>query len=63
MDFTTGDLAVYAGVFAAVVVLGERIARITPTETDNNFFNWLRKLAMVFGIVVPDNPGKSKEPK
>lgn len=52
------------GVIAVFLILaGERIALLTPTETDNNFFKWLRKGAKLVGLVFPDNPGKPKEPK
>jgi hypothetical protein len=50
-----------AGVLAAVVLLAERVARLTPTETDNRILRKVKQLADVVGINVPDNPGKPKE--
>jgi hypothetical protein len=50
-----------AGVLAAVVLLAERVARLTPTETDNRVLRKVKQLADVVGINVPDNPGKPKE--
>lgn len=48
------------GIAALVILLGERVARLTPTETDNKIFKALRRLAQVVSIDVPDNPGNPK---
>lgn len=44
----------------AAVVFAEKIARITPTETDNKVIAWVYKIFAVIGIKVEDNPGKPK---
>ena len=49
------------GVIAALVILaGERVARLTPTETDNKVLMKVRKIAQILGIDVPNNPGSFK---
>lgn len=61
LELVTENWPQIAGVIAAVVLLAERIARLTPTETDNRVLRRVKKLADVIGINVPDNPGKPKE--
>ena len=46
------------GVIAALAIpLGERIARPTPTETDDKILQSIRKIAMGVGLDFPDNQG------
>lgn len=46
------------GVAVAFVLAFEKLAKLTPTETDNKILGWLYKLFSVLGIKVKDNPGK-----
>lgn len=59
-EFVQNHWLEISGIVALVILLGERVARLTPTETDNKIFQALRKLAQVVSIDVPDNPGKPK---
>jgi hypothetical protein len=52
------EISVIAGI---VIVLASRVAKLTPTQTDDKVVAALRKLALVLSIDVPDNPGKPKE--
>lgn len=47
-----------AGVLAAFVLLFDRIAKMTPTKTDDKVLTWLYKIASVLGLNVSDNKGK-----
>jgi hypothetical protein len=58
LEFITEHWPQIAGVLAAVVLLAERVARLTPTKTDNRILRRIKKAADVIGINVPDNPGK-----
>jgi hypothetical protein len=60
LELVTENWPQIAGVLAAVVLLAERVARLTPTETDNKILRRVKRLADVIGINVPDNPGKPK---
>jgi hypothetical protein len=58
LELVTENWPQIAGVVAAVVLLAERVARLTPTKTDNRILRRIKKAADVIGINVPDNPGK-----
>ena len=45
---------VYAGAIAAAILLFDRIAKITPTNTDNEILKIILKIATVLGIKVED---------
>ena len=61
ISFITENWVEIAAALAALILAGERIARITPTETDNKVLQVIRKVANVVGINVPDNPGTPSE--
>ena len=44
----------YAGVVALVVLLGERLARITPNTTDDKVVMYIRKALRVIGVDLPN---------
>lgn len=52
------DMAEISGGIAMLILLAERVARITPTKTDNRVLKVIRRVANVLGLNVPDNPGK-----
>lgn len=54
MEFLTQNAAEVTGIFALVILLAERVARLTPTNSDNKIVQILRKAANVLGINVPD---------
>lgn len=54
METLVIQYADYIAIAVATIILAERIARITPTETDNKVLQWVRKIANVVGINVPD---------
>ena len=56
--FITNHWVEISGVIALVILLAERIARLTPTETDDGIVKRLRAIARVLSIDVRDNPGK-----
>ncbi len=58
MEDLINNWEVWAGIIAAAVILFERIAKITPTETDNKVLKTIYKVASVLGINVKDNEGK-----
>lgn len=61
MEWLIQNWEAIAGTAAVAILLAERIARLTPTETDNRWLKTVKRLADVIGINVPDNPGKKKE--
>lgn len=42
------------GVIAAFVLFFDRLAKLTPTESDNNLVRSLYKIFAVLGVKVPD---------
>ncbi len=47
----------YAGVFAAFILLFDRVAKLTPTESDNKIVKTLYRVSAFLGVKVKDNPG------
>jgi len=47
-------LAKYAGIVALVVLLGERLARLTPNKTDDKVIMYVRKALRVIGVDLPN---------
>ena len=52
------DYAPYIAAVTAFVVLAEKIAKLTPTKTDDKFVGYAHKLFSVLGLNVKDNAGK-----
>lgn len=50
----------YGGVAALVILLGERLARLTPNKTDDKIVDVLRKGLRIVGVDFP-NIEKSEE--
>ena len=46
--------ATWFGIVAAAILLGERIAKLTPTNTDNKVLRFIRKAARAIGLDFPD---------
>ena len=61
MEAFLANWETYAGVIAAFVLLMDRIAKLTPTETDNKWMKSLYKITAVLGVKVRDNEGKKNE--
>lgn len=47
-----------AGIVAFVMLAADKIAKITPTKTDDKALQWVRKIARAIAVDVKDNPGK-----
>ena len=58
MEDLINDWPKWAGLIAAAILLFDRIAKVTPTETDNRFLKTIHRIASVLGIKVKDNEGK-----
>lgn len=58
IDLITNNWEWLAGTVALVLVLAERIVRLTPTQTDDKVLNVVRKFFAVVGLLPKDNPGK-----
>ena len=58
VEFVTSNWEWLAGTAALVLVLAERIVRLTPTQTDDKVLNIVRKIFAVVGLLPKDNPGK-----
>ena len=54
------DYGAYVGVAAAFVLAFDRLAKLTPTKTDDKIVSYAYKLFSVLGMRVKDNPGKNK---
>ncbi len=58
MEWITANWAEIGVVIGGFIFVFDRIAKLTPTETDNKIVALLYKAASVLSIKVPDNPGK-----
>jgi hypothetical protein len=47
----------YFGVAAAAILLFDRLAKLTPTKSDDAILNWLYKIFAILGFKIKDNPG------
>lgn len=54
IDFFTQNFAEIAGIAALVIIIAERIAKLTPTESDNKIVQAIRKTAKALGLDFPD---------
>tara|TARA_R110000751_G_scaffold13143_8_gene44472 strand:- start:4633 stop:4806 length:174 start_codon:yes stop_codon:yes gene_type:complete len=54
MEQILTDYAPWIAAGTALVVLAEKIAKITPTNADNIAVNWIYKIFSVIGINVKD---------
>lgn len=55
---TTLDWTAYVAVVLAFIVAFEKLALLTPTESDNKIVGYAYKLFAVLGLKIPDNKGK-----
>lgn len=55
------DYGVWLGAAAFFIAGFERLARITPSKTDDAVVGVFYKIFSVLGVHVPDNPGKAEE--
>lgn len=55
------DWSAYLGVAAAFILAFDRLAKLTPTETDNKIVAAAQKLFALLGAKVEDNPGTPPE--
>lgn len=51
---TATTVAAWAGVAAAFVLFFDRLAKLTPTESDNKIVAYAYKVFAVLGLKVPD---------
>jgi len=56
------NLALVLAAAVALVNIAERLARLTPTKSDDKWVARLYKLLAVLGAKVADNPGKPDDP-
>ncbi len=64
MDWTAtfvAEYGVWLGAAAFFIVGFERLARLTPSKTDDAIVSVFYKIFSVLGVHVPDNPGKADE--
>ena len=47
-----------AGIVALLILVFDRIAKLTPTETDDKVVEAVYRIASVLGLRFEDNPGK-----
>jgi hypothetical protein len=50
-----------AGIAALLILAFDRIAKITPTKTDDKIVKFIQRAATVLGVKVRDNPGKAAD--
>lgn len=58
--FTSSSWTEISGVIALWVLAFDRLAKITPNNTDNQIIEWLAKIFAVLGVKVPDLEENSK---
>ena len=58
MDDIFGNLLVqvggYAGLAVLVMTIADRVAKLTPTTSDDKVVQWVRKIAKAIAADVPD---------
>ena len=62
MDWTetfVAEYGVWLGAAAFFIAGFERLARLTPSKTDDAIVSVFHKIFSVLGVHVPDNPGKA----
>ena len=57
MDWLIENWASVAGIAAAVVLVFDRLAKLTPTNSDNAWVERLQRLFALIGLKVSDNEG------
>ena len=55
------NIEAYIAVFLAFVMFFERVAKLTPTNSDNKWAKSLNRIATVLGARVKDNEGQTRE--
>jgi hypothetical protein len=58
MESFMTDYADYIAVAVGFVIFFDRLAKITPTESDNKIVAYAYKLFAILGLKVKDNTGK-----
>lgn len=58
MEWILSNYGEVAGILALVVLVADRIAKLTPTESDNKIVKGIYRVFAIVGIKVPDIPGK-----
>jgi len=54
LEFIQTHTSELAGIAAAIILAAERIARLTPTNSDNKVVQVIRKIANAIGLNFPD---------
>lgn len=54
LQFLIENAAEIGGIVALVILAAERVARLTPTNTDNKVLQFVRKIANALGLNFPD---------
>ena len=54
MEWLTNNYSEIAGVAAAFVLFFDRLAKLTPTESDNKIVALAHKVFAILGLKVPD---------
>lgn len=60
IDYIASHWVEFGVAFGALIFAADRIARLTPTKSDDKAVAMLYRLASVLSIRVPDNPGDQK---
>ncbi len=59
LETFVAEYGAWLGVATFFIAAFERLARITPTKTDDAIVGVFHKIFSVLGVNVPDNPGKA----
>lgn len=54
MEWFLSNYGEIAGTFAALILFFDRLAKLTPTDSDNKIVAMLYKLFAILGLKVPD---------
>lgn len=54
MDWIMTNWMEVAGIAALTIIVFERIARLTPTQSDDIAVQWVRRIASTIGLNFPD---------
>lgn len=54
MEYILNNWMEIAGIAALAILIGERVALLTPTKSDDKVVQFVRKIALAVGLKFPD---------
>ena len=61
IDFLTNNYVEIGLAVGGIMLAADRIAKLTPTKTDDKWVARFRQIVKIVGLVPEDNPGKADQ--